>query len=271
MLVDYLVENNESNGVIGFTEKTLRFYESVEYHTFNGERFSRYVYVISPEKVKTVVNHINQDNNKLQDLINLASKKNPSSGKYAITKLNDDVVRTNKFGFGSSDIVTSVRDHSYLSKRFLNNPFINYELYGSVVNNEIQAYVACREEVLLQTAYRVFRIIDLFGKPDQVMEILDFIITLSKEKQYIYVDFSMFGTLYHELLINAGFIFLENDDFCIVPQVTSPIENRPNQEYIGFASKKYFSHVEPLKKSDVYFTRMDSDRDRLGIIDQIAE
>jgi len=66
-----------------------------------------------------------------------------------------------------------------------------------------------------------------------------------------------------------GFIQLEEEDCCILPQITAPIGDRENYEYIGLYSNDLKAEINDLTIENVYFTRMDSDRDRLANISQI--
>ena len=81
----------------------------------------------------------------------------------------------------------------------------------------------------------------------------------SVSKKHIYIDFSMFGSIYKMELNSFKFISLENRDCCILPQVTSPIENRPNEEFLGILSKPFCDEIKNLYRENVYFARrMDS-------------
>jgi GNAT superfamily N-acetyltransferase len=268
-LVEFLKLNNELNGVIGFTVKTLQFYNKNSYHIFRGEKFQRYVFVISLESTVKIIKLLNQNSQKFEAIIKSKGHSKYHSKKYSITKITIEILKTTDVLFDTTEVFTCERDKSFLLQRFLTNPFINYDLYGIINDNIIESYIACREEVLLPTTDKVFRVIDIFGVKEQLSSVLEYIIELAKSRNCIYIDFSMFGEIYHDILLGAGFNFLTDQDYCILPQVTSPIEDRPNLEYVGFSSNKFFNIIATLNRSDVYFTRMDSDRDRLALLSQI--
>jgi hypothetical protein len=79
----------------------------------------------------------------------------------------------------------------------------------------------------------------------------------------------VFGHLYDSVLLQSGFLHLENEDYSLFPQVTAPIEKRTNNEYIAIQSKEYSSEINHLNENNCYFTRIDSDRDRIAKISQI--
>ena len=51
--------------------------------------------------------------------------------------------------------------------------------------------------------------------------------------------------------------------------VTSPIEKRPNHEFIVLQSKIHNEIISKLTIEDVFFTRIDGDRDRINRISQL--
>jgi hypothetical protein len=163
-------------------------------------------------------------------------------------------------------IATSNRSQKFIEWRFLSNPFINYKIYGHVQEKKLMAYIVFRIETIKSKDALILRIIDLFGKTDNVEELIQFIIYHSRLLHYIYIDLSLFGNIYNEILINAGFAKLDGEDYSLFPQVFDPVENRVNNEFIGLQSSAENIMLSKLSKENVYFTRMDSDRDRIGRI-----
>jgi hypothetical protein len=197
-----------------------------------------------------------------------------------MTYFNDDIkiielteTNINQFGinFNVNVRVTTNRDLKFLKWRLFENPFIKYVVYGCIKDNSIVSYIALREENLEPYNYKVNRVIDLFGDSETIKELLNYTINQSQSKNHIYIDFSMFGSIYNNELLETGFVKLENDEVCILPQVTAPIESRPNCEFVGLQSSEMSGIINQLKKNDVYFTRIDSDRDRLSRINQIIK
>src|SRR5690606_3552850 len=127
----------------------------------------------------------------------------------------------------------------------------------------ITSYIVIREETLEPTKFKVGRIIDLFGKSEEIINLLHHTVKDAISSGSIYLDFSMYGRLYENELLSAGFTKLKNDDACLLPMVSSPIENRPNHEFLVLQSKLYNDQIHKLSSESVYFTRIDGDRDRI--------
>lgn len=271
-IVDCLINDNLINGVIGFTKKTAEFYKKKGYNIFSFERFSRFVFIIDFVKTNEIVKCLNEkeSGNVFSD-----EKKTLCENQFSTTKniikLTKDNIGDFDFSFNVKVKVTTNRDISFLNWRLFENPFINYEVYGYIESQSVVAYIALREEKLEPLGYKVNRIIDLFGKESVIKDLINYSINQSILKEHIYIDFSKFGIMYNNLLIESNFIKLENDEASILPQVTAPIESRPNFEFIGIQSLSKTQLVNSLSKTDVYFTRIDSDRDRLSRITQINE
>lgn len=166
-------------------------------------------------------------------------------------------------------LVTTARSREYLRNRFFDNPYIDYRFCGYVKDGLLSAYVVSRNEVLAPLGYGVNRIIDMYGNADSIPALLREVIRTSAMKRHCYVDFSMFGDHYRDPLLSAGFMPLRDEECSILPQVTSPIANRPNNEYLGILNRNPGLRIDGLTKRDVYFSRMDSDRDRLANIRQL--
>jgi len=270
-IVDYITNNYEINGVIGFTSQTSLFYQKLGYNIFKFEKFSRHVLILDYEKTLEVCNYIKQDCKHIieqNQSVNELLKSSYPSEVIELTAEDIDNYNLNLEEYFPA-ITTTHRTKEFLKWRFLKNPFIKYTLYGIINEDSIIAYIALREETLHPFSYQVNRIIDLFGNIDAIKTLLHKTVTESVSKKHIYIDFSKFGSIYEMELQSFNFIDLENDDCCILPQVTSPIEDRPNGEFLGILSKPFCEEIKNLSKENVYFTRMDSDRDRLANINQI--
>jgi hypothetical protein len=246
----------------------LHFIKKIGYNVFNFEKFSRFVLVLNDEKTIEISEYINQNSQYLIENkkdINTTENLEIENKVIEITIDNIDNFSLN-LEEEFSELTTTKRDKEFLKWRFLKNPFINYLLFGVVNENSIIAYIALREEELKPFNYKVNRIIDLFGKQNIIKTLLNKTLLNSLEKKHIYIDFSMFGSIYENELLSFNFLKLENENYTILPQVTSPIENRPNNEFLGIYSKEFSNEINKLTKANVYFTRMDSDRDRKALI-----
>lgn len=272
-IVEFITNNYELHGVIGFSKPTALFYEKVGYNIFNFEKFSRHILVLDQAKTKEVAQYIKQDPKFIieqsQSVIEIINNKYEGD----VVELTEGNIGNYKINFEEMfpDIATTNRTPKFLKWRFFENPFIKYVLYGFIDNGAVVAYVALRQEVLSPLNYQVTRIIDMFGRVDGIRILLDKTIMKAINYKHIYIDFSKFGTLYEEVLNSVMFIKLINDDCSILPLVTSPIDNRPNGEFLGIISKPFFEEINNLSPDKVYFTRVDSDRDRLANINQIPK
>lgn len=268
-MVKFIVRNNESNAVIGMPFEAPHFYKKLGYNIFNKDTLQRFAYVLDAETYN-VIQSIGQNIKKAKRLL-------PIQGSDTIVvKKSNNIVALTKNNFNHLDldididsIVSTHRSREFLNWRFIENPYIDYTVYGYLKNHKIISYIALREETLSPFTFTVTRIIDLFGKIEGIKFLLDYTIDMSFSRGHIYIDFSMYGKLYEKQLIESGYVKLENNDVCLLPQVTSPVENRPNHEFIVLQSKAHNELFQSLSKERVYFTRMDGDRDRIAKISQI--
>lgn len=271
-IVDFLSKNNEINGVIGFTNETAKFYQKTGYNIFHFNRFMRYVRILDINRTQEVIDFIQQDRNRINYQTQFPAINTFETKPQDVVELTKDNISNYQLKLEEdlSGITTTHRSIDFLNWRLLRNPFIQYKVYGFLKNGEILTYIALREENLEPFNYKVNRIIDLYGAKEGISALLSKTLQDSISKNHIYIDFSMFGTIYDQELISSNFVRLEDEDYSILPQVTSPVENRPNYEFIGIQSKLHHKNIENLLKENVYFTRIDSDRDRLGKINQIS-
>jgi hypothetical protein len=263
-IVEQLTNVNEINGVIGFTKATADYYQNSGYNIFSFERFKRYIYVLSEAKTKKVVRFIEQDVELFNELSLTKQEPEIYVDTNSIIKICRDNLRRYKLSLDYTKKVTTLRDHEYLMWRFMGNPFVNYQLFACMKDNSVQALVVCRFEQLKPLPYKACRIVDLYGSEAGVRQLITYIKSRAKEMGCIYIDFSKAGNSYENILRKCGFISLENENCALLPQISSPIGQRPNNEYFGLQSKNYSAVIKRLSSKDIYFTRADSDRDRLG-------
>lgn len=270
-MVDHIAAHCDIHGVIGFTASTSLFYQALGYRLFDFQRFSRHVHILDYDKTVEVCRYIGQGVEKLSNHERSAEVDTSTTQLREVVTLTADSIKDYHLHLddGLPELATTARTKEFLGWRFFDNPFIDYAVYGLVREGAIVAYVTLREEVLDPLGYRVCRLIDLFGQAEAVTILLQKAIHESITREYIYLDFSKFGSLYDVELSEQGFIHLEEEDCCVLPQVTSPMADRPNGEYLGLFSAPFSGELKALTRENVYFTRMDSDRDRLANINQI--
>lgn len=264
-IVQYLMAKNEFNAAIGMTKDTVSFYQKMKYNVFNNKRLSRYVYAFKND-INDLVYQIGQDQLRAYEILSIKTPEKINPEKYSIIELTQTNFVNYKFELDTEVFATTYRDKTFLEWRIFKNPFIDYKVWGILKKEKIVSYIVSREENLKPTKYRVNRIIDLFGEKEGVSFLLKHILNFSYLKDYLYVDFSAIGKLYYKELILEGFIRLENEDACLLPMVSSPIESRPNNEYLVIGSNNNQELINKLSEENVYFTRIDSDRDRINKI-----
>ena len=200
--VKLLGQTRQVHGVIGFLRKAAGFYQNNGYHLFDFRRFKRYIYTVSEENVKTIIQYIHPEAKMFpvrQTLPELSSAENSN-----FVKLTADNIHHFKLDFPYQVSVTTLRDKNYILKRFIEHPNISYQVYGYQINNRIIAYVAYRVEELRPMPYKCCRIIDLFGQSAAVAALARFVAATAQNQELAYVDFSAFGDIYKNALKAAG-------------------------------------------------------------------
>ena len=271
-MVRYVHEHNEANAVIGMSQEAPFFYEKFGYNFFNKETLNRFIYTLNL-KAFDIASNIGINHERVTRIIKIKDAANLKFDSGKIVELTKNNLEDYNFNFDIDDdlIATTFRDIHFLKWRLFENKFIKYNVFGYLNNNNIVSYIVNREEKLIPLNYKINRIIDIFGNKEGVINLLNYTLDYSLSNGSIYIDFSMHGKQYEKELITVGFDKLENDDVCILPMVTSPIENRPNHEFIGIQSKFHNDEIHKLTTENVYFTRIDSDRDRIARITQIND
>lgn len=267
LIVEYILKHNQLNAVIGFTKKTGSFYEKLNYNLFEYNRFKRYILILDYAKTLEIKKIVNSKlgelpNNKfntvhLLNINNIVELNKQSINNYSICLHNTINIKA-----------TTNRTKEFLKKRFFDYPYTKYQLYGYVVENKVIAYIAFKIEKLVPVNYNYFKIIDIYGDENAVGILLDKAKNLASQYNCIYIDFAMFGINYHSSLIDKGFSCYKDDEYSVLPFLSNPIENRENREFVGIQANSEIN-VSQFSYQDVFFTRLDSDRDRIANIKQI--
>jgi hypothetical protein len=268
-LVKMLHEENQLNATIGMSLDTHKFYKKIGYQVFDHLRFSRFIFVFK-EDIYAIIKQMGQDEIKAKFLTPLNSNSLDEEIDYQPLPINKENFNDLQFNLGIQAKCTTLRSFDFISWRFLNNPFIPYQVFIEKEKDLIFAYAAVRVENLQPYGVFVARIIDLYGHKSLIPRLLEKLLIWSRRQGYLYIDFSKIGELYSEELISKGFVRLDEDDVALFPQVSSPVENRPNNEYIALQSQSLKNELDKLELKDIYFTRMDSDRDRVARLNQIS-
>lgn len=269
-IVNSIVYNNEANAVIGMPFNAPFFYEKLGYNIFGKRTLDRFICILDSRAfdISALLGH---DIGKVKKLLTVHKPGNLFLPCKHIIELTKENFNNFRFDLHINSIITTNRSVDFLNWRLFDNPFITYKIYGFLKDNTVCTYIVLREEILCPTGYKATRIIDLFGDSLFAPALLDHTINIGSMNKSVYIDFSMFGKLYEKELLSSGFSKLENDEVCILPMVSSPIENRPNHEFVVLQSKIYDKEVQNLSPENVYFTRIDGDRDRIARITQLKK
>lgn len=265
LLVEQMMERHDVFGVIGFTPKTAEFYAQTGFNVFGRQRFVRHTLALS-EAMYDVARAIGTEEQRLRELLPAPAGLLADEGA---TLVGPEAARELSWPSGGPFEATTLRDLPHLQRRFFAHPYIAYRCLAMVEGNRVHAALFTRREALLPTENAVVRIVDLFGDARQIPALLRAAAAQARAECACFIDAALFGEAYTPALAEAGFVALREDDAALLPQVTSPIEARPNQEYLGLFSRRYSTEIASL--ANVHFTRADSDRDRIARLSQIPK
>ena len=269
-MLNYIRNKNEANAVIGMPPEAPLFYKKLGYNIFDNKRLKRFIYVFDSRAFDISV-QLGHDIVDAKNVLKINKSESKFSNFEDIVELTKENFRNFSFDLNVKSIITTNRNVEFLNWRLFNNPFITYKVYGFVKKNSVIAYIALREEILEPNNLKVTRVIDLFGDILGIGPLLNHTTNKCSINDSVYIDFSVFGILYEQELLSSGFSRLENDEVCILPMVSAPIENRPNHEFTVLQSKNHDREIQNLSSDDVYFTRIDGDRDRIARLNQLKQ
>jgi hypothetical protein len=162
--------------------------------------------------------------------------------------------------------VTTNRYENYMDWRYNKNPFIRYEYTNLYDENLCNGYIISRHECFYPTKFYATRIIDAIGNPCYIQDLLKSIIDKAIERNDLFIDFLYAGTIFDDALHELGFIELTDDTYNTIPVVSDPMDFRLNDEFICLKCKDKPLLFEDIGYDDIYFTKGDSDRDRINKI-----
>lgn len=262
-LVELMMERYEVFGVIGFTRKTAEFYHAAGFNVFDQQRFHRFALVLQPSAYD-IAERIGTDRAALEARCPLAMAEcfeSPGNVVHPLDEFAGGTLHAPELVCGAA----TRRDAQFLTHRFLKNPSIRYSGFYTD-----RGYVMTRREQLFPTEHRALRIIDLRAEFGHAKPLLQSVVRQGLEEGASYIDFACAGPAYDAAFEELGFTVLYDDDAAILPQVTAPVEARPNHEFLGLFSRQHREEIAALTMDDIYFTRADSDRDRIARLSQRA-
>lgn len=268
-LVEQMMERYDVFGVIGFTPKTAEFYREAGFNVFERQRLRRFVLNLAESSFR-LAGLIGHDPAAVRARLPVVEPPTflALPPGVELREISGEDAGRWQWQLAASVSATARREFADLHYRFFANPFIRYRCFAAVRGDRVLTGVFTRQETAGATGLSVGRIIDLSGDPAGAAALLAHVGRVVAAEGASFVDFASIGSLYRDALGAAGFAVLENDETGMLPQVMAPPEKRPNTEFIGLFSRRCAEGIAALRVGDVYFTRADSDRDRIARLSQ---
>ncbi len=112
------------------------------------------------------------------------------------------------------------KDYSYIEKRYFNHPIYHYDIWKIVDSNgNSHSVLMTREEVMEE--YKMCKIVDHYGRMEDLGEIAAALDVLMKEREYEYVDVYSFG-IPVEIYEQGGFVRCDTAGENIIPNYFHP-------------------------------------------------
>lgn len=266
-LVEMMMDRYDVFGVIGFTPKTADFYHAAGFNVFGKLRFHRFALALRPS-IYEIAQLIGVDPILAEARFPLAvptqSTSDADDARIQPLEIAGDHFCAPRLAVGAA----TQRDARFIAQRFLRNPFIRYAGFQMEAEGDTSSYVVTRSERLFPTENHALRIIDLRATSEQAKPLLQAVVRQGIAEGASYLDFACAGTVFDLAFAELDFTRLEEDQAALLPQVTAPVEARPNQEFVGLFSRPHRDEIAALTADDIYFTRADSDRDRIARLSQ---
>ncbi len=156
--------------------------------------------------------------------INHAEFITPKEGQRVLKRMDTFEELKKVFKFDDYKHVRPYKDEWCVEYRYYKNIGYEYDVYGIFnENNECNAFIVFRE--IEQNGVKVAKIIDYVGDDKELSFCGEAIDNLIKEKDYEYVDFYEHG-IDDEIMNDAGFVLLTDDDENIIPHYFEPFEQK---------------------------------------------
>ena len=241
-------------GVFGFTKQVGEFYSNESLNLFKSLA-NKYVLILNSEYMEFLSywkqNHIRKNiSNKFLSF----NHYNQNSFEYKDKTINKIVFE---------NINTSYRNEKYIDWKFNKFQSDGYERYKRKVKGKV-SHIIVKRVRLMPTHYYAIKIVDIYGEIDGLKTIIDLLIKKCLERNDIYIDFCCIGNIYNQLLENYSFIQLNNEENNSFPELVAPLTLKKNQYRIAFYSSNYPDLVAKMNHKNSYFTRLDSDRERIS-------
>ena len=143
-------------------------------------------------------------------------RHNYQSTKYSYELKNPSIkVLENIFKTQAKDIVTAIRDESYIRRRFFDSPFFSqYNFFvGGSQNSQSIAIIT---RTLIHLGVRQTRVLDIFGNlndKDGLLDLIRFAIKDSIKKKSAYITFHVSLSSLRSTLLKSGFFPITRSRF----------------------------------------------------------
>ncbi|MCH5265258.1 MAG: hypothetical protein J1F02_05115 [Lachnospiraceae bacterium] len=111
------------------------------------------------------------------------------------------------------------RSMNYIEHRYYEHPYFSYRVYGLRLNGQLKSAIVMREENV--SGAKVLRIVDFFGRDEDLAFAGESFDQLIEEGDYEYIDFYCYG-IEGTILRDAGFVRREEKDTNIIPNYFAP-------------------------------------------------
>lgn len=167
--------------------------------------------------------------------------------------------------FSLNDLNTSIRDETFLKWKFNNFRTDNYERYKINTQGKV-SHIITKRIRLAPTHYHATRIIDIYGEMKNLKTIFKSMLEKCSERGDVYIDYCYNGDVYETLFKYFAFHKLSDKENNSFPELVNPLALRENQYRIAFFSNTARERVMTMNHENSYFTRLDSDRERISAI-----
>lgn len=141
------------------------------------------------------------------------------------------------------------KDYSYIEKRYFNHPIYHYDIWKIVDSNgDSHSVLITREEVMKE--YKMCKIVDHYGRMEDLGKIAMALDGLMKEKGYEYIDVYSFG-IPVEIYEQGGFVRCDTASENIIPNYFHP-----------YVQKNIPLRLVDSKVEGIRLFRGDGDQDR---------
>lgn len=120
------------------------------------------------------------------------------------------------------------RDKEFIKHRYFDHPCYQYMFFHITGSKETESVLVARQVQV--EGVKVLRIVDYFGKDEDLRGIGQALDKLLEDNQYEYIDFYCYG-IADDIMREAGFTLKADNDENIIPNYFSPFEQKNIEIY----------------------------------------